>query len=72
MGLPTTLREVGIDESRLAEMAQKAAANMGATFVKLTAEDVETRVQLIQSMGISRICISDWDAAGESFLAGLN
>ena len=41
MGLPTTLREVGIDESRLTEMAQKAASNMGATFVKLTAEDVE-------------------------------
>jgi len=41
MGLPTTLREVGIDDSRFAEMAQKAASNMGATYVKLTAEDVE-------------------------------
>ena len=38
----------------------------------LTAEDVETRVQLIKSMGVSQICISDWDAAGEAFLTGLN
>ena len=38
----------------------------------LTAEDVAARVQLIRSMGISQICISDWDAANEAFLAGLN
>lgn len=41
MGLPMTLREVGIDDSRLTEMAQKAASNMGATYVKLTPEDIE-------------------------------
>ena len=46
--------------------------NTPVTVWYLTAEDVETRVQLIQSMGIPQICISDWDAAGESFLAGLN
>jgi hypothetical protein len=46
--------------------------NTPVTVWYLTAEDVETRVQLIQSMGISQICVSDWDAAGEAFLAGIN
>ena len=46
--------------------------NAPVTAWYLTAEDVETRVQLIKSMGVSQICISDWDAAGEAFLTGLN
>jgi spore germination protein YaaH len=46
--------------------------NTPVTAWYLTAEDVETRVQLIQSMGIGQICVSDWDAAGEAFLAGIN
>ena len=40
MGLPSTLREVGIDETHLEEMARKAASHMGETYVKLTAEDI--------------------------------
>ena len=37
----------------------------------LTGEDVESRVRLAGSMGISQICVSNWDAATEAFLAGL-
>jgi spore germination protein YaaH len=46
--------------------------NMPVTVWYLLQEDVAARVQLIRSMGISQICISDWDAANEAFLAGLN
>ena len=60
------------DRYACAYLAEKDSAGKTVTVWYLTAEDVETRVQLIQSMGIRRICISDWDAAGESFLAGLN
>lgn len=38
----------------------------------LTADDVESRVRLAAGMGIGQICVSDWDAATEAFLAGLN
>lgn len=38
----------------------------------LTQEDVEIRVRLATSLGVKQICISDWDAATEAFLAGLN
>ena len=38
----------------------------------LTEDGVESRVQLAKSMGISQICVSDWDAATGAFLAGLN
>ena len=41
MGLPMTLREVGIDESRLEEMAEKAAeTDFSRAFVPLTREDI--------------------------------
>ena len=41
MGLPMTLREVGIDESRLEEMADQAAKNdFSRAFVPLTREDI--------------------------------
>ena len=41
MGLPLTLREVGIDESRLEEMAEKAAeTDFSRAFVPLTREDI--------------------------------
>jgi spore germination protein YaaH len=46
--------------------------NTPVTVWYLTAEDAAARVQLVKSMGIGQICISDWDAANESFLAGLN
>ena len=38
----------------------------------LTEEDVESRIRLARSMGVGQICVSDWDAATEAFLAGLN
>ena len=37
----------------------------------LTQQDVESRVQLIKSMGIDQICVSDWDKMTEAFAAGL-
>lgn len=40
LGIPATLREVGIDESKLSVMAEKAAAGFGEIFVPLSAEDV--------------------------------
>ena len=41
MGIPKTLREVGItDDSKFEEMAEKAAANLKNVFVPLTKEDV--------------------------------
>lgn len=38
----------------------------------LTEDDVESRIRLAQGMGVAQICVSDWDAATEAFLAGLN
>ena len=40
MGLPTTLREVGIDETYFDIMAEKAAAGCRGSFVELTKEDI--------------------------------
>lgn len=41
LGLPMTLREVGIDESRLEEMAEKAAeSDFSRSFQPLTCEDI--------------------------------
>ena len=40
LGIPATLREVGIGEEKLAVMAEKAAAGLGEIFVPLTADDV--------------------------------
>lgn len=37
----------------------------------LTEDDVASRVRLAGSMGIGQICVSDWDAATEAFLAGV-
>ena len=38
----------------------------------LTEENVEARIQLVSGLGVKQICFSDWDAATEAFLAGLN
>ena len=38
----------------------------------LTGEDAAARVQLAKGVGMNQICVSDWDAATEGFLAGLN
>jgi alcohol dehydrogenase YqhD (iron-dependent ADH family) len=40
MNLPTTLREVGIDDSQLEVMAEKAAPRCAKAFVPLSKEDV--------------------------------
>ncbi|MGC2872660.1 iron-containing alcohol dehydrogenase [Ihubacter sp. mB4P-1] len=40
MGLPKTLREVGIGEEKLAEMAQRVEKDLTDTYVPLTAADV--------------------------------
>lgn len=40
MGLPSTLREVGIDETYFDIMAEKAAAGCKGSFVELTKEDI--------------------------------
>lgn len=40
LGLPATLREVGIDETHLDEMSRKAAENCGGCFVPLTAQEI--------------------------------
>ncbi|MEG1731617.1 MAG: iron-containing alcohol dehydrogenase [Longicatena sp.] len=46
MGIPTTLREVGIVDDRYFEvMAQKAAADLKGAFVELNAEDVKNIFQ---------------------------
>lgn len=37
----------------------------------LTEEDVAARVHLAVSLGVGKICVSDWDAATADFLAGL-
>ena len=37
----------------------------------LTEEDVESRIRLTAGMGISQICVPNWDDATEAFLAGL-
>ena len=37
----------------------------------LTQADVVSRVRLVHALGIGQICVSDWDAATETFLAGL-
>ena len=46
--------------------------NKSVTAWYLTEEDVATRIQLAKGMGITQICVSDWNAATEAFLAGLN
>lgn len=38
----------------------------------LTQEGVEARIQLAGGLGVKQICLSDWDAATEAFLAALN
>lgn len=40
MGLPSTLREVGIDETYFDVMAEKAAAGCKGSYVELTKEDI--------------------------------
>ena len=40
MGLPSTLREVGIDETYFDIMAEKAAAGCKGSFVELKKEDI--------------------------------
>ena len=46
--------------------------NKSVTAWYLTEEDVATRIQLAKGVGITQICVSDWNAATEAFLAGLN
>ena len=42
MGIPTTMREVGIkDETNFDVMAEKAAADLKGAYVELTKEDVK-------------------------------
>lgn len=41
MKLPSTLREVGIDDSHFDIMAQKAAAGCKGSFVPLSADDIK-------------------------------
>ena len=40
MGLPSTLREVGIDETYFDVMAEKAAAGCKGSYAELTKEDI--------------------------------
>ena len=40
LGIPSTLREVGIDEEKLEIMAEKASRTLGNVFVPLTKDDV--------------------------------
>jgi len=46
--------------------------NRAVTVWYLTGEDVAARIRLAKGMGINRICVSDWNAATDAFLAGLN
>jgi alcohol dehydrogenase YqhD (iron-dependent ADH family) len=45
MGLPTTLREVGIDESNFDRMAEKAGNSLGKAFVPMKKDDVKAIYQ---------------------------
>lgn len=85
-GSATTLSEDGLNKLLAAEttnvyysdryecaylLSEDAQGKSEAVWY-LTEDDVESRIRLAQCMGIGRVCVSDWDAAAETFLAGLN